>query len=1783
MADQHHSSDEDSVTTDEEADRRKLEAYESSDYSSDEDTELPQVTTLESVLAMVPFTPDWWEARAANEALHNRGKMKAETARAKHLVKLCEAGMHTDALQEQLADTYQDFTNFNHVKDAMRKHDQWVWKPPRSLIKSADASGADKSKLESSAVLRKVLRDFRMMTLDRPGVKPMHLQAWPSVMKKERNHASMMAELLGKEKKPEQHLEEMRRKMMDEAREKIRCQWTHFDEASGKKYLCSNERFVSTWRKVVDRFGVSVLEEFTNCAWHMGYCAGDHGVRPRVIATPNNLSLCTACYVRETHVPPDVITKLRVPGVLVSHKKKAGHAKTRWEIEADARKRIVEKVERECLERRAHLTASSVCTWVPDKSVPRERGLMCENLVMISPVTGEALPSCPWHRTQCVMPHETAESACILVPNGDGLCVSHYVAKYTKTPVDVGWPLPGSELLARVMAALAESSSKQHIFAPVEPFIEFDNGLQLEKPIVYVPPQKQDWFTEQTNKPFLKAQEKKRYAHWKKIGTVQAFCRAHIVRNVAYRKRLLLRCRERVSAVTCLQAVCKSFTQRVVATRNAKKKSESIALVQKIFRGMVFRRRARTKRNALRLNKYGNVLKEAMARQTINSLQMQRRETWRELRAREIVNRVMLGCVGRFKAAAARRLFKEREKASTGLAKIIRAKLDRKAVERLRQKRAKEVQKASYVQALFRAVLCRKIMRKKIKRRRRSAINLQRCLRGMRGRIRGNAKRQMVKECWRMVGPVSPQMKRDLEALLPKASYPLTYDDEDESVTTATTATSWKKEETWFKEEDAIHFVSYDELELGRCSKFEFRQAMHALWKSKGLTILPSEVESWCSMFDRQRDGVVHWRDFLDFARMSHRPCSLHRRIVCAVCIARGPCMRKGCDCDCYLSQQNMSDLICKRCGHTPMTHLRVPTCCVEPDVHGVVSKTLLNDIFHNRSDAPTKPRLELGPLLAQAVLRRPAHVEASVVTVQPSGPAASSQPSTVVSSAPYTQTYKEPLPVNADVCIKRPPKLEGFDPNRRSGPIPQAELQALRLLTKHGTPGTEYLESISVMKEEEEALNFREMITPDELRKGFGLSRPIPLILDGELRLSTDPTELYLELLDRLGSEELNVKEGSDGPCVALCFRNDVFLERHWKKLLRDIRYGTLNRHLALSSERRAVLKTRLYAKPKHADALEDCLRRLGFHARSAERSGNIVPIFKDEPVTEERAKNADLRWDQAISLALGDPAKALEEEKPVARIPEDVPLSARSVPDDFKELDRETRSVKFAGSTLSRGTSKLSSVRSRGSRGSSTDDSEPTSRASSSNMGRTGTTRPSVGIEHRMLERRNSASDMRIDATQPDVHKLAHDIATRPRTNVSEWEPIKQERRRMPWLCPHPGCGAVFSTKSACQVHSREAHLGRKRLAIATPEQDQFMRQVWPDSKMPWDKGSMAAKAKEKCLYQCPICMQPCVTHDDLKRHLKLGHTKRDVKKIYVQLKLQARVDQAPTNGRGLADVRGKGQLTPPFPPPKRAPLAVCLKHKRERFRCWDCGAARRMKGLVAPMRFYPEVVVKVASSAVPGERPVVADMVFAVQSERCPYTLDEGEKRPCQLIAACRDEELDVWVCVAYFLDIEAVKALKGATHRLFDEKELYEDSRVTWLRAEKLAGYCYVLHTDKKEYYHRKQMHLLPVHRDVIRFSDRLFDFATRKSVKGRKLDSEVSALDLGLTEEAYGVEHVDDKGLPVTAWSTDAPKYAALARGALGSRGSLLDSRGSTADAIPTDAGMAAAIGLMGAL
>ena len=95
---------------------------------------------------------------------------------------------------------------------------------------------------------------------------------------------------------------------------------------------------------------------------------------------------------------------------------------------------------------------------------------------------------------------------------------------------------------------------------------------------------------------------------------------------------------------------------------------------------------------------------------------------------------------------------------------------------------------------------------------------------------------------------------------------------------------------------------------------------------------------------------------------------------------------------------------------------------------------------------------------------------------------------------------------------------------------------------------------------------------------------------------------------------------------------------------------------------------------------------------------------------------------------------------------------------------------------------------------------------------------------------------------------------------------------------------------------------------------------------------------------------------------------------------------------------------------------------------------------------------------------ERPVITDMTFAVQSERCPYTI-RGERRPCQLIVM-QNEETD-GVCVV-LPGRGRCQGSQGVTHRLFDhERELYEDSGYL-VASREARGYYYVLNVDKKNF-------------------------------------------------------------------------------------------------------------------
>ena len=198
----------------------------------------------------------------------------------------------------------------------------------------------------------------------------------------------------------------------------------------------------------------------------------------------------------------------------------------------------------------------------------------------------------------------------------------------------------------------------------------------------------------------------------------------------------------------------------------------------------------------------------------------------------------------------------------------------------------------------------------------------------------------------------------------------------------------------------------------------------------------------------------------------------------------------------------------------------------------------------------------------------------------------------------------------------------------------------------------------------------------------------------------------------------------------------------------------------------------------------------------------------------------------------------------------------------------------------------------------------------------------------------------------------------------------------------------------------------------------------------------------------------------------------------------------------------------------------MAICLRHARSSFRCLDCGDARFRGGPRAPCSFYPEVTVKIAQPAAkPGDLPVVADLRFLVQSERTPFVVDRetGALRHVQLVAVCVDDAAETWVCVAFLWTYEDLRRRGVDVPPDFDkQRECYEDNTVTWMRAGRIAGYCYTLMCDRLGFGNRRKADALPSHpTDMVRFANLIFDSEHGAPGPKRHLDSDADPLLVGI--------------------------------------------------------------------
>ena len=90
---------------------------------------------LASLLALVPLTKEWHEARKAEDEFDNLPQIQREREKAHALLEMVRVGQQDRALEEMLRDTENDFFYFNKLRTKLEGEGKYAYEAP-PVVKS---------------------------------------------------------------------------------------------------------------------------------------------------------------------------------------------------------------------------------------------------------------------------------------------------------------------------------------------------------------------------------------------------------------------------------------------------------------------------------------------------------------------------------------------------------------------------------------------------------------------------------------------------------------------------------------------------------------------------------------------------------------------------------------------------------------------------------------------------------------------------------------------------------------------------------------------------------------------------------------------------------------------------------------------------------------------------------------------------------------------------------------------------------------------------------------------------------------------------------------------------------------------------------------------------------------------------------------------------------------------------------------------------------------------------------------------------------------------------------------------------------------------------------------------------------------------------------------------------------------------------------------------------------------------------------------------------------------
>lgn len=346
-----------------------------------------------------------------------------------------------------------------------------------------------------------------------------------------------------------------------------------------------------------------------------------------------------------------------------------------------------------------------------------------------------------------------------------------------------------------------------------------------------------------------------------------------------------------------------------------------------------------------------------------------------------------------------------------------------------------------------------------------------------------------------------------------------------------------------------------------------------------------------------------------------------------------------------------------------------------------------------------------------------------------------------------------------------------------------------------------------------------------------FEHNMPVPIVFNGELRYTFEGPKVYYNILNQIIRMEKNI-DVDDADFLKLIVDNIQIFERHWRKMVADIRTAKLDRNLQISEEARLAFEASNLPRPLLASKLDFTFRQLGFHKKVLGKDINIQQFAeKKEWTIKETRINAELKRKTSHptldATAIDDFVRTLSRDGISSQSPTKSLQGVR--PDSTRQLTSGTVSSPLSKSrpqTMSKRQQILQAI--SGDQGKKS----PRSDSLAITIGAAGTRLP---LSSESKQRRGSETDVQlrpstVSSQEVDRLNYAQLSASRIEYNQVLEMPIGEGESHADsrFVCPFPACGMSFHSREAAFRHM-PSHELKARLAAPTPLADSHLSLYW------------------------------------------------------------------------------------------------------------------------------------------------------------------------------------------------------------------------------------------------------------------------------------------------------------------------------------------------------------------